>query len=129
MLKQLMKLRHCFKAQCLTTITFRNFVESDKMNTPFAKHEHPNFVLALSRFIQQPQFHCLYFEGEAMRSSCMQLLLHTFFTTPCSHEQRLILKYVDLVEGEDINQLQCNQTVPFPRSNLQAPRSLCLYRS
>ena len=47
----------------------------------------------------------------------MQLLLHTFFTTPCSHE-RLVLKYVDLVEGEDIKQLQCNQIVPFPKSNV-----------
>ena len=106
------------QAQCLTTITIRKFVESDRVDTPFAKHEHPNFVLALSRFIQQPQFHCLYFDGEAMHSSCMQLLLHTFFTTPCSHEQRLILKCVDLVEGEYIKRLQCNQTVPFPKSNI-----------
>ena len=106
------------QAQCLTTIIFRGIVESDKINTPFAEHEHPNFVLALSRFVQQPQFHCLYFEGQTMHSSCMQLLLHTFFTTPCSHEQRLILKYVDLVEGEYIKQLQCNQIVPFPKSNI-----------
>ena len=102
------------QAQCLTTITFRGFIE----NAPFAKHEHPNFVLALSRFIQQPQFHCLHFDGQSMHSSCMQLLLHTFFTTPCSHEQRLILNYVALVEGEDIKQLQCNQIVPFPKSNV-----------
>ena len=106
------------QAQCLTTITFRGFVESDKVITPFAEHGHPNFVLALSRFIQQPQFHCLHFHREAMHSSCMQLLLHTFLTTPCSHEQRLILKCVDLVEGEYIKQLQYNQTVPLPKSNI-----------
>ena len=88
------------QAQCLTTITFRKFFESDKVGTPFARHEHSNLVLTLSRFIQQLQFYCLCFEGEAMHSSYMQLLLHAFYTTSCSHE-RLILMRVDLV-GEYI---------------------------
>lgn len=61
------------QAQCPSTITYWGFVESDRMDKPFAKHKHPNFVLALSTVqsyhMQQPQFHCLDFKGEAITST------------------------------------------------------------
>ena len=91
------------------------------MDTPFGKHEYPNFVLALSQFIQQPQFRCLHFYAMLMPPSCMQLLLHTFFATPCSHEQHLIFDYVDMKEGRlSSTAFQCNQSIKFPESNIDS---------